>query len=63
MKKKYRFVFANTGFYSKTTHEIVVESSKSSQELFRDAGNVLDFCLFTEVRMFDEDGREMKELY
>ena len=33
------------------------------EEIFHDACCLLDFCIFDEVKMFDETGKEYKELY
>lgn len=61
---KYKFIFAKTNAFGKTTYEIERESySRTKEEMFHDACCLLDFCIFDEVRMFDESGKELTELY
>jgi hypothetical protein len=61
---KYRFVFKKTGYKSETTYEKEMEYYDIPvEDIFHDACCLLDFCIFDEVRMFDETGKEYKELY
>ena len=61
---KYKFIFTNDNAFGKMTYEYELESfNRTKEEMFHDACYLLDFCIFDQVRMFDENGKELTELY